>query len=381
MPYLWQNDGWPHLIYDESAFHSEFERVLSKAGELAGMQTGLSDEERFTATINQLSEETVNSFAIEGENLDQQAIRASLTASLTARDQTRAAGSYRRIADVMIDARDVITPMTVERLNNWHRLLFQNNHFLDDIGQLRTSTDPMQVVTTKRGEVTEVHYETPPSSQLPQTMSALMEWIQQTGPKGTQAHSLQTPGRAALAHLKFETIHPYSDGNGRIGRALADYVAAQNPILARAPFSMSRVIQSDKTSYYNALQTAQFYEPHAAQNALDVTPFVSWFTETMNQAIDQSAEWAHHINRRNRYFEKFSGQLNARQEKALKELFERGPERLDQGLSSRRYRRTTDASRQTATRDLTDLVKKGALRPPTGAGPSTSYAVNLPLEK
>ena len=266
--------------------------------------------------------------------------------------------------------------MTVERLNGWHEQLFQRDRFVNDIGRLRTSTEPMQVVSTKRGEITNVHFEAPPSSRVPQEMSVLIDWIRRTGPGGEEAQTLQTPARAALVHLKFETIHPYSDGNGRIGRALADYVVAQNPILSRAPFSMSRVIQSDKDTYYSSLQSAQSNSLTNAEGKIDVTPFVGWFIKTMEQAIDQSANLARHINARNRYFEKYSAQLNERQLKALKDLFERGPARLDEGLSSRRYRRTTGASRQTASRDFSDLVKKGALLPPTGAGPSTRYAVN-----
>lgn len=377
MAYLWQYDGWPHLTYDENTYRNDIELVLVKAGELAGMQTGLSDDERFATLVNELSDETVNSFAIEGENLNQKLVRDSLIASLTARDPTQATGAYRRVADVMVDARDTSRPMTIERLNNWHEQLFQQDRFLDDVGKLRTSNEPMQVVTMKRGEVSEIHYEAPPSSYIPKEMTALVDWIKRTGPGGEDARAFQTPARAALVHLRFETIHPYSDGNGRIGRALADYVAAQNPILARAPFSMSRVIQNDKDSYYNALQSAQTNSVITASGEIDVTPFVGWFINTMDTAIDQSVEIAHHINRRNRYFERFSTQMNDRQIKALKDLFERGPARLDEGLSARRYRRTTGASRQTATRDLGDLVTKGALLPPTGAGPSTRYAVSM----
>jgi len=377
MEYLWQHDGWPHLTYDEHAYRSDIERVLMKAGELAGMQTGLSDDEQFTALVNELSDETVSSFAIEGENLNPKLIRDSLIASLTSRDRQQAAGAYRRVADVMIDARDTTQAMTVERLNNWHEQIFQQDRFLDDIGKLRTSTEPMQVVSMKRGEVTEIHYEAPPTSRVPQEMSALIDWIKRTGPRGEDAQAFQTPARAALVHLRFETIHPYSDGNGRIGRALADHVAAQNPILARAPFSMSRIIQSDKDAYYNALQSAQTNSITTSSGKIDLTPFVGWFVDTMESAIDQSADLARHLNQRNRYFDRFSIHMNERQIKALKDLFERGPARLDEGISARRYRRTTGASRQTASRDLSDLVTKGALRPSIGAGPSTRYPVNI----
>lgn len=377
MAYLWQYDQWPHLIYDEIGLRSTTEQVLIKAGELAGMQFGISEEDRFAAIITELSDETVHSFAIEGEKLNQKMVRDSLVASITHRDRTQVSSTYRRVADVMLDARDISRPMTQERLNHWHQQLFQQDRFLNDIGQLRSNTEPMQVVSTKRGDISEIHYEAPPSSAVSREMSLLLTWIKNTGPDGPDARNYQTPGRAAIAHLWFETIHPYSDGNGRMGRALADFIAAQNPTFARAPFSMSRVIQSDKDAYYTALQSAQSNSVITRDNKIDVTPFVGWFIHTMGTAIDHSTQLAKHINHRNIYFYKFRGQLSARQEKALMDLFERGPERLADGLSSRRYRRSTATSRQTATRDLNDLVEKGALLAPTGAGPSTRYAIPL----
>ncbi len=375
MTYLWQHEQWPHLTYDETALRSSSERVLVKAGELAGMQVGLTGESRFDTMITELSDETVHSFAIEGEKLNPRMMRDSLIASMANRDRLQASAPYRRVADVMLDARDTLRPMSLERLNSWHQQLFQQDRFLEDVGQLRSNPETMQVVSTRRGIVNQVHYEAPPSKSVPEQMSALLKWIEHTAPDGPDDHLHHTPGRAALVHLRFETIHPYSDGNGRIGRALTDFIAAQNPTFSRAPFSMSRVIQSDKEAYYSALQSAQSNPITLRDNKIDVTPFVDWFMQTMESAIDYSASWALHINHRNVFFDKFRGQLNERQEKALRDLFEREPERLSAGLSSRRYRRSTDASRQTASRDLSDLVKKGALLAPIGAGPSTSYPI------
>ena len=188
MKYIWQYEAWPHLSYDEHAFRALIERLLSKAGELAGMQIGLSHEDQFAASVNELTDETIHSFAIEGEKLNPRLMRDSLIASLTTRDREQAASAYSRVADVMIDARNTSQAMTLERLNYWHQQLFQNDRFLNDIGQLRTSTEPMQVVTTQRGEVAEIYYEAPPSSRVPQEMSDLLSWVE-------SAHStgLQTP--------------------------------------------------------------------------------------------------------------------------------------------------------------------------------------------
>ncbi len=374
MAYIWELSAWPHLAYDAAALETAFGQVSARAGELAGLRAGLSDSDRFDTFVKEVATEGVNSFAIEGEALDPRHMTQSLIASLRSRDRTAAAGSYPDVAAVMLDARDVSRPMTLTRLNDWHARLFRQDRFLKDVGRLRSTE--MQVVTMAQFEVREVHFEAPPPERLTVDMQSLMDWIERTGPDGREGELLATPGRAALAHLLFETIHPYSDGNGRIGRALADYVAAQNPIFLEAPFSLSRAIQENKNDYYEALAQAQTKSVDRAGN-FDVTRFVGWFAEAMTRAIELASRDASYIHRRNRFFGRYGESLNTRQEKALRRIFEEGPTRLAQGLSSKPYQRMTGASSATATRDLADLVKKGILAPTTQRGRATAYLLNL----
>ena len=371
MPFIWQSDAWPNLVFDAAALQQVFERVTGKAGELAGLRAVFSETDRNDTFIQEVSAETVHSFEIEGETLDPTSVTESVIASLGARDRTAAQGPYRKVADVMLDARDVSRPLTVERLNGWHGQLFGHVRFMRDIGRLRT--EEMQVVTTRRGEVQEVHLDAPPPERLEQEMAALVAWIAETRPNDERQTQLATPARAALGHLRFETIHPYSDGNGRIGRAVADYIAAEQPLFERAPFSLSRAIQENKDAYYAALQSAQSAVPNNGE--IDVTEFVDWFARAMSRGIDLAANEARFIMRRNRFFDRHTGRLNERQEKALRRLFQEGESRLGQGLSSRPYQRMTGASSATATRDLSDLAKKGILRRSERGGRSTSFDI------
>ena len=382
--WIWQRPEWPNLTYDSSALQGDFLRVAAKAGYLAGVRSSLSAEDQRSTLVDEVTAEILNSYAIEGETLSPKSVRDSLQASLFMRDTDigarlhRGTDAYRNVADVMLDARNGARPMTVERMNGWHEMLFARDSHLDDVGTLRTDRrGPMQVVTVDRnGEISEVHYEAPPAEQLPVQMAKFTDWLAQTGPGGADADRLSTSGRAALTHLWFETLHPYSDGNGRIGRALVDYVASQNPVYADVPFSLSRAIQADKSIYYDALSETQRKLPVTQAGKLDATVFVAKFTGLIDQALDQSAIMAIHLNRRNRFFDGFGKQLNSNQANVLWELFARGPERTAEGISPRWYNRTADVSRQTASRDLTDLTSKGVLTGPHGSGPATRYHIS-----
>ena len=383
--WIWQRPEWPTFTYDASALQNDFEKVAGKAGYLAGVRSGLSLEDRRNTFLDEVSTEIVNSFAIEGETLNSLMVRDSLHASLSARNGDIAAenklestNAYRNVADVMLDARDTDQPMTIERLNGWHETLFARDKFLDDVGRLRTDRNgPMQVVSQDRNRViTGVHFEAPGAETLESEMAQLVDWIAQTGPGGAKEGQMGTPGRAAIAHLWFETLHPYSDGNGRVGRALVDYIAAQDQIYAEAPFSLSRAIQADRSVYYDALSAAQSEVSVTKAGQLDATQFVGKFTKLIDQALDQSAAMAIHLNQRNRFFDAYGKQLNANQRQALVAIFERGPERLAEGISPRWYNRTADVSRQTASRDLADLTAKGILTGPHGSGPATRYHVD-----
>lgn len=372
--YAWQSEAWPKLVYDAKALQGDFERVTAKAGELAGLRHSLQKRDSANTYVNEVVDEAISSFAIEGETLDKRQMTDSVMLSLLKRNAKAASQGYRNVAEVMLDARDPSVEMTQDRLNDWHRKLFEGDRFVKDIGRLRS--DEMQVITMKRMDVSEVHFEAPPPERVPGEMKSYLEWLKKTGPDGPEADRLPTPARAALAHLRFETIHPYSDGNGRIGRAIADYVSSQSPTYVRAPFSLSRVIQEDKNAYYKALQTAQATQPNE-KGELDVTTFVKWFSNAMERGIQRSMEEARFIVSRDRFFEQHGDALNERQDKALGRLFAAGPERLAMGISAGPYKKMADTSSATATRDLADLAKKGIIVPNEAKGRGTAFVVNL----
>lgn len=375
--YAWQTKAWPNLVYDAKAVQGDFERVTAKAGELAGLRASLRGMDGANTYVNEVVDEAVSSFAIEGEQIDKGRMTQSVMLSLLNRDAKDAAKGYRNVAEVMLEARDPSVPLTAARLNDWHRKMFEGDRFMKDIGQLRS--DEMQVVTMKNMEVRAVHFEAPPPERLPKEMKSFVAWLDKTGPTGKDTDRLPTPARAAIAHLRFETIHPYSDGNGRIGRAIADHVTSQSPTYVRAPFSLSRVIQTEKKDYYDALQSGQGAKPNE-NGEIDVTKFVKWFSNAMERGIERARDEARFIVARNRFFDDHGDALNERQDKVLRRVFEEGPERLAQGLSAKPYQRMAGTSSASATRDLADLAAKGILIPKEAGGRSTGFTVNVKTE-
>ena len=93
----------------------------------------------------------------------------------------------------------------------------QGNLNIKDVGAYRTHTDPMQVVSGALHKP-KVHFEAPPSEKVPMEMERFIEWYNHTAPGASKPLPALT--KAGIAHLYFVCIHPFEDGNGRIGRAL-----------------------------------------------------------------------------------------------------------------------------------------------------------------
>ena len=373
MSYLWQTDLWPNFTYDPSAIDRSIGLIIGKVSELSGLIYGLTKQDQLDIKVNAISSECVHSFAIEGENLDFDSVTHSVMTTIKNLKQTRNSSRHFNETYLLIDARENQENMTLKRLNSWHKHLFNKSVALKDIGKLRTG--PMKIISFKK--YTEiVHYIAPPPKNLNQEIKTLLNWISADIPKDRDSLIYDTPGRTAVAHLWFESLHPYSDGNGRIGRALADYILTQNEFYRSAPFSISRAIQVDRDKYYNELRQAQSTTKQL-NGKIDVTEFVEWFVETMNIGLSFAIEDAKFVHSRNLFFRRNSKLLNDRQKKALQRLFKEGSERLNQGISVRPYQRITGASKPTATRDLQDLSKKEIIIRNETKGRGTTYSINL----
>jgi Fic family protein len=244
-------------------------------------------------------------------------------------------------------------------------LLGQNKKM--EAGQWRTHKEPMQVISGAVGKE-KVHYEAPPSSKVPNEMKRFIQRFNDMGPGGKKEIK-KAPVRSAIAHLYFETIHPFEDGNGRIGRAIAEKALSQTmgrPVV----LSLSRTIEAKKNDYYASLEKAQ--------RSNEIIPWIEYFVKTILDAQGEAEKQIEFTLKKTRFFDRFKDQLNDRQITVIKRMLEEGAKGFRGGMNATKYIGLTKTSKATATRDMQQLLELRAfVLAGKAGGRSTSYNVAL----
>ena len=366
MPYNWQQNDWPEFRYDLSGVEEVLLTFAERTGHASGLFKGLTADAQVETTIEMMVVEALKTSAIEGELLSRKDVMSSIRHNL-GMENGPAAGDKRAsgAAALMIDVRNsVAAPLSEDMLFAWHRMIMAGHRRIAS-GQWRTHAEPMQVVSGPVGHE-RVHFEAPPSATVPEEMTRFIQWFNDTAPGGKQ-EIRKTSVRSAVAHLYFESIHPFEDGNGRIGRALAEKALSQGLGLP-ALLSLSRAIEANRKQYYEALQEGQ--------QSNEITPWVTWFINVVLEAQIQAEEQIEFTLKKTRLFDRWRDQLNDRQRQTLLRMLEEGPQGFEGGMSAKKYMVITGASKATATRDLQDLADKGIVVP-AGGGRSIHYKINL----
>ncbi|MCT2400429.1 Fic family protein [Novosphingobium mangrovi (ex Huang et al. 2023)] len=352
MRWNWQQPDWPDFTYKPSDLRGQEDRFLKGAGVVIGTMAHLEPQDREQLTITMIAQEAVDSSAIEGEILDRASVQSSIARHLGIKaDARRANAAEAGAAELMADLyRTYAEPLSDAMLGHWHAMLMNGRRDLRKIGSYRTHADPMQIVSGAI-HAPKVHFEAPPSQRVPDEMARLIVWFNATGPAGsTPAGALL---RAGLVHLWFESIHPFEDGNGRLGRALAEKALAQS-LDAPAITALAETIQRHRKAYYEQLQRAS--------RSNEVDAWLAWFADIALAAQERSREHVTFLIAKTRLLDRVRGKINDRQEKALLRMFAEGPDGFKGGLSAANYRTITDTLSATATRDLAELVSLGVLR-------------------
>ena len=352
MKWIWQTPGWPKFRFDSNALQALEQSLLTRSGEFLGVTRHIGEDQIERLRIELISDEALKTSEIEGEILDRESVQSSLRRQFgLATDRRRVRPAEEGVAQMMVDLyRGYEKPLSNETLFDWHRMLLSGQKHIAEIGAWRTHTEPMQVVSGALHEP-KIHFEAPPSARVPADMKAYVTWFNATAPGGNSPLPALT--RAGLAHLYFVCVHPFEDGNGRIGRALAEKSLAQN--LGRPTLiALSWTIARERKAYYATLE--------ANNKHMQVTPWLLWFANIVVEAQQHTIERVEFLIAQARFFERLRGRFNPRQEKAVERLFRAGVEGFKGGLSAENYIAITGAARATATRDLQDLVAMGALR-------------------
>ena len=358
--YNWQLKGWPRISVDRTALRAELKDFAKAFNALKRLVDAALDP---ALTAETLTDEAVTTSAIEGVRVDESAVMSSICRALGVATppmhftkDARATG----VAEMMLSVRkDWKTPVSVPLIRRWHAVLMSGDTDRVAAGAFRK--EPVFVVRRRADGTQEIRFEAPPSARVPQEIARLVrEW------KPHAATPERTALRAALMHPQFESIHPFQDGNGRVGRALVAKVLAEGfgaPLI----LPVSTIIARHRAAYYDEL--------NEASRTLDWTNWCAFFIPVLTEMLTSFMSAAKFVSAKKAYLDRFERRFSPRAKKVILRMFEDGEKGALAGLSAAKWMRMTKVSKPTATRDLAELAAAGAILP-VGAGPAARYALN-----
>ena len=349
MQYNWQLSEWPEFRYKTSGFQPLVMRFTEKTGRVDGLLSALPKPIQMETIINLMVSEALKSSEIEGEMLSRPDVMSSIKNNLGVSDPVKhvADAGADGFGELMVHLqKSYADPLSEKMLFDWHEMLMKGSPRVN-AGAWRTHTEPMLVVSGTMGSE-KVHYEAPPSRQIPRAMTRYIQWFNNSA-TDCKIETEWGPVKSAVAHLYFETLHPFEDGNGRMGRAVSEKVLSQ--WLGRpAIMSLSKAIEADRSGYYDALKQAQ--------RTLDITDWIGWFLKTLLTAQEQTEHEIEFTLKKVQFFDRIGDHVNSRQLKALHRMLKEGPDGFDGGMTAKKYMIIAKTTKPTATRDLQNLAEK-----------------------
>jgi Fic family protein len=365
--YIHKHKDWPNFKWDSEILLPYVSKVRDLQGRLIGKMESMGFELREEAVLATLTEDVLKSSEIEGEFLNPEEVRSSVARRLGMEiaGLPSASRAVEGVVEMMLDATQKYkAPLSKERLFGWHAALFPTGRsgvYKTTVGNWRADKDgPMQVVSGAMGKE-KVHYTAPVAERLEQEMNLFIEWF-------NMDEDMEPIIKSAIAHLWFISVHPFDDGNGRIARAIADSQLARADRTNQRFYSISAQIMNAKSGYYNILESSQ-------KGNMDVSQWLVWYLERLREALETTNETLLKILLKAKFWELHrTTQFNERQIEIINKL---------QGdffgkLQSSKWAKMTKVHRDTARRDIQDLVEKGVLSESEEGGRSTNYILNLP---
>jgi Fic family protein len=367
MAYNWQFPEWPNFTYHISVLEPISLEFAQEYGQIQGLLQGLSTSLAQETLLQTIATEGVKNFEIEGEVVSRieliSSIKRNLGIDLSPDNQKDK--RIKGIAQLLLEVRNsYLKPLSTEMLCHWHNLLFSHQSQISS-GIWRTGSEPMQIISGAIGREI-VHFQAPPSDSVPTEMEKLVDWYNSASFPTESKISIALI-KAAITHLYFESIHPFEDGNGRIGRALAEKALSQS-LGFPVQLSLSLAIEADRKAYYNALKNAQ--------RSLEITDWLVYFAQVILAAQRNAKEVVQFTLAKSKFFELHKAHLNESQLKVINKMFDQDTAGFEGGITAKKYMGITSVSKATATRHLQHLAEIGALIQ-TGAGRTVRYELNL----
>ena len=360
--YIHQSKQWPHFTWDKDLVADKLASVNKASGFLMGRLDAIGFDARLSANAEMLSNDIINSSEIEGIALNAKQVRSSIARKLGIPSDVDVPASHyiEGVVEMMLDAvSHYRQPLTHDRLFGWHNCLFpsgMSGYSKIDVAQYRKGE--MKVVSGNYGRE-KVHYEAVPAQDVLKEMDIILDWFNT---------DIDSPSylKSAIAHFWFVCIHPFDDGNGRIGRAIADMALSQADDSAMRFFSMSRQINKDKKSYYDVLERV------SQQTDADITEWLIWYLDCMTRAINASDEVLSRILQKSSFWQSHANiAFTERQNKVLNIYLDGYVGKL----TVKNWAKHCKVSVDTASRDIKDLVEKGVLEPQQGRMRDVYYGI------
>ncbi len=368
--YFHQRKDWPNFNWDNDLLLPYVSSVRNLQGRLIGKMEALGFELRDEAVLDTLTEDIIKSSEIEGEVLNPEQVRSSVAQKLgmDISGLPKASRDVEGVVEMMMDAtQNYKALITKDRFCGWHAALFPTGrsgiHKITTGEWRNDQRGPMQVVSGAIGKE-RVHYIAPEAPRLEDELNQFMMWFNTDS-------SMEPIVKSAIAHLWFVSIHPFDDGNGRIARAIADTQLARADGTTQRFYSMSAQLMKSKTGYYHILESTQ-------KGNMNVSQWLIWYFERLKEALEATEETLSKILVKAKFWELHkTTQFNARQIEMINKLL--GD--FIGKLHSSKWAKITKVHRDTARRDIQDLIEKGALLASGEGGRSTNYVLNLRKEK
>ena len=363
--YIHQKKDWPNFKWDSEDIVNLLSEARNLQGRLQGKMEALGFELRNEALLDTLTLDVLKTSEIEGELLNHDQVRSSIARKLGMEivGSVESDRNVDGVVEMMLDAtQNCFKPLTKTRLFDWHAALFptgRNGMYKIIVGDWRKdTTEPMQVISGPMGKE-KVHFEAPNSDLLEKEMSSLLNWF-------SQNNKIDLVLKASIAHLWFVTIHPFDDGNGRITRALTDMLLAQADKSNQRFYSMSAQMRIERKQYYDILEKTQ-------KGDLNITNWIQWFLQCLINALNSTEEVLVKVLFKGNFWQIHSKTIiNERQKKLINKLLDS----FDGKLTSSKWAKIAKCSKDTAIRDINDLIEKEILRKEEAGGRSTNYELN-----
>lgn len=359
--YLWQNKDWPDLTWSCEKLLRPLSCVRKAQGAVSALLMSLPEEDRAQYCGECLADDITATAAIEGIGLDAKDV--SLAVDGTARVNSVIFGKISPTAENLArlhwNAFLEREALSKARLLAWHKALF-SGCCLPEAGFWRA--DAMRVVSGCTKSL-RVHFEAPPSGHVDREMQAFLTWF--------NGESLTLDGviRAAVAHLRFLTVHPFTDGNGRTARAVTDLALSQD---ADAPWRSVRLwktVFENRPDYYANLEAAQ-------KGGTDITDWILWFLAMVQAATDSAFTRLQALHRQTSLWQNFlASGATACQRAVIAKMKKDCEQGAAPFMTTRLYKELTGASRATAWREIEALCAAGILRQTRAGGRSTAYTL------